>query len=184
MNKKRSLFGILLFVAFGLLVALDQITKYLAVSFLKDAPSINLIHNFFGFTYVENAGAAWGSFENMRWFLIIVTSVLIGVMLWVLFSARYHRYRMVRISSILIIAGGIGNMIDRILYGYVVDFIHFKAIDFPVFNIADCCVVIGAILMLVFFFFIYKEEKETTKKEVDDATANACDSAGGDREEG
>ena len=180
MNKKRSIFNVMLFVAFAVLVAVDQLTKYLAIAFLKDAPSINLIPNFFGFTYVENAGAAWGSFENMRWFLITITAVLIAVMLWVLLSARYHHYRMVRISSILIIAGGIGNMIDRVLYGYVVDFIHFKAIDFPVFNVADCCVVIGAILMLVFFFFLYKEPE----KEVHDATANTSDLAGGDREEG
>ena len=75
-------------------------------------------------------------------------------------------------------------MIDRILQGYVVDFIHFKAIDFPIFNVADCCVVIGAVVMLVFFFFIYKEPEQPTKEDTQNGTANTDDFAGTDREEG
>ena len=171
--KRQSVIRVLAGAAlFGALLLLDQITKYLAVTRLKDAEPVNIISGFFGFTYLENFGAAWGRFQNMRWFLVGVTAVLLLAMLWVLFFSRYRSFLLARISCLLITAGGAGNLVDRIARGYVVDFLHFKAIDFPIFNVADCCVVIGAILLLIFFFFIYKEEKtaKPEREETEDGT--------------
>ena len=171
--KKQAVVRALIGAAvFGLLLALDQTTKYLAVARLKGEPSFDVIPHFFGFTYLENFGAAWGRFQDMRWFLIGVTVALLLVMLWALFFSRYRSFLLARVSCLLITAGGAGNLIDRTVRGYVVDFIHFKAIDFPIFNVADCCVVIGAILLLIFFFFIYKEDKTAVpeREEAEDGT--------------
>lgn len=99
----------------------------------------------------------------MRWLFIILTTLIMGFILFLLLSGRFKSYKLVTISGILIVAGGVGNLIDRFFRGYVVDFLYFKWIDFPIFNVADCCVVIGAILLLIFFFFIY-EDKPAVKK--------------------
>ena len=101
--------------------------------------------------------------------------------LYMLLSRRFKAYKLVTVSGILIVAGGVGNLIDRIFRGYVVDFISVTWIGFPIFNIADCCVVIGAVLLLIFFFFIY-DDKPAAKlpagpdgKDVSAASKEAAD---------
>lgn len=79
-------------------------------------------------------------------------------MLVLLMSGRFRRYPLMNVSGVLIVAGGVGNLIDRIANGYVVDFLYFRLINFPIFNFADCCVVVGAALLLIFFFFFYEEK--------------------------
>ena len=81
------------------------------------------------------------------------------VILVILMSGKFRKYKLANVAGVLILAGGIGNMIDRLAYGYVVDFLYVKLINFPIFNFADCCVVIGAALLLVAFLFVYKDEK-------------------------
>ena len=145
------------------LVGIDQLTKWLAIVHLKEKPPFLIIDQVFELTYLENTGAAFGLGKDqawMRWIFIVLTFLILIVLTVVLMSGRYRRYKLVNISGILIIAGGIGNMIDRLVRGYVVDFLYFRLIDFPVFNFADCCVVIGAILLLIFLFFIYSDEKQ------------------------
>lgn len=151
---------IIILVAAALLVALDQVTKMLAVEHLTKG-AIPLIDGVFELTYVQNTGAAFGLFKNQRWIFMSITAVVMIVLLVVLMSGRFRRYRMANVTGTLILAGGIGNMIDRVAHGYVVDFLYFKLINFPVFNVADCYVVIGAVLLLIFFFFFYKEDKQT-----------------------
>ena len=87
----------------------------------------------------------------------------------VVLSGRYRRSVLLNISFVLVIGGGIGNLIDRIVNGYVIDYLYFKLINFPVFNFADCCLVVGAIFMLAFFFFVYEDtsKPKTVKKELD-----------------
>ena len=153
---------IMILVSAAFLVALDQGTKMLAVEHLTKG-AIPLIDGVFELTYVQNTGAAFGLLKNQRWIFMSITAVVMVVLLVVLMSGRFRRYRFANIAGTLILAGGIGNMIDRVAHGYVVDFLYFKLINFPVFNVADCYVVIGAALLLIFFFFFYKEENQPEK---------------------
>lgn len=144
------------------LVLLDQLFKWLTVLFLKGSDPFVLIPGVFELTYVENRGAAFGMMQGGRWWFVGFTAlVMVGLLLFLLLG-RYRRFRLFNASMILIIAGGVGNLIDRVINGFVVDMLHFHidaiGFDFPVFNFADCCVVIGSVLMLVFFFFVYEEK--------------------------
>ncbi len=136
-------------------VVLDQLTKWIVVNSMELYESIVLIEKFFSFTYIPNYGAAWGMFSNHRWVFMVTTSLALIIMPIIL-----YRYRKVHVlfslSLSLFIGGAIGNMIDRVFVGYVVDFLEFTFIDFPVFNVADICVVFGAVFMIVYALFFDK----------------------------
>ncbi len=161
------MFQLIVVALIALLVGLDQLTKWLVVNTIGNGIPVPLIEGVFELQYSENRGAAFGIGHNqgpwVRWLFIILTTLIMGFILFLLLSGRFKSYKLVTISGILIVAGGVGNLIDRFFRGYVVDFLYFKWIDFPIFNVADCCVVIGAILLLIFFFFIY-EDKPAVKK--------------------
>lgn len=128
-----------------LILALDIFTKYLAktVFILND---ITLIKDILYFTYVENRGAAFGIMQNKQWLFIVFTIVIILAM--VIYLIKYKpQGKLLKLSLVFIMAGGVGNLIDRIRLGYVVDFIDVRIINYPVFNVADCFVVIGAVLL-------------------------------------
>lgn len=161
-----------------LLVGLDQIFKKLAIDHLMELGGEGkpLIPDVLHLTYVENRGAAFGIMQNMRVLMIVMTLVVIvGFLVYIIMSKRKSPFLYATMS--LIIAGGIGNLIDRIFRGFVVDYIDFRLINFAVFNLADCCVVIGAILFAVYIIFIDgKHEKEPVldeNGEVDDSVALA-----------
>ncbi len=153
--------GILLLTA--ALIGVDQVTKWLVVSFLKGHDPLVIIPGILSFTYTENTGAAWNLFDGQNWLLIGVTSVVLLGVLAILLCGRFRVYRTANIGGILVIAGGTGNLIDRLTRGFVVDFIKADFISFPIFNIADCCVVIGAILLFVYFVFFYSDHSEKKK---------------------
>jgi len=134
-----------------LMIGLDQLTKYWALTDLRGRPPVELWKNVFHFVYAENRGAAFSILQNRRIFLIIFTAVAIGAVLYVVFSGRMKLNMTATLGLTLIAAGGIGNLIDRIFRSFVVDFIYFVPIDFPVFNVADSCVTIGAIVFGVGF---------------------------------
>lgn len=146
------------------LVGLDQLTKWLATTFLKDGDPFVLINGVFEFTYLENRGAAFGMMQGGRWLFVVFTAVVMLILLAVLLFGKYRRYLWFNTGVILIAAGGIGNLIDRIFNGFVVDMLHFHIaainFDFPVFNAADCYVVIGSVLVLFFFFFLYDDKND------------------------
>lgn len=148
----------------ALLIVLDQWFKYLAVVFLKGEPPFVILDGVFELAYVTNTGASFGMLDGQRWLFIVITVVVMLFLLLVILNGRFRLQPLLNVSLVLVLAGGIGNLIDRVLYGYVVDYLYFKLIDFPVFNFADCCLVIGAIFMVVFFLFIYEESKKTAKK--------------------
>ena len=136
-------------------VLLDQITKMIVVNSMELYQSISVIDHVFSFTYIHNYGAAWGMLSDHRWVFILVTAIAIIVL--PIFLYRYRNLHfMFGFSLSLIIGGAIGNMIDRVVLGYVVDFLEATFIDFPVFNVADICVVCGAIMMFVYIAFIDK----------------------------
>lgn len=158
-KKKKQLFGMDLVIAL-LLTALDQLTKYLAVLHLKDQPAIPLIKGVLELQYLENRGAAFGILQNQKVILLIVSVLFIGVILFFLNKVPdTSRYTILHVLAAAVIAGGVGNMIDRFRQGYVVDFIYFSLIDFPIFNVADIYVVTATILVFVLLLFVYKDEE-------------------------
>lgn len=144
------------------LVGVDQFSKYLAVNILKPQNTISIIDNIFSLTFVENRGAAFGIFQGRTTILSVITIfIVIGIIYFYIKLPKNKVYTWLRFSLILIISGALGNFIDRVRQGYVVDFFHATFINFPVFNIADIYVVTGAILMAILvIFFIKEEEKE------------------------
>lgn len=142
-----------------LLIAADQITKYLAAFFLKGSADLILIPGVFQLHYLENTGVAFGFLKNRQWIPILFAAVIAAVFLAVYIkSPQKKRFFPFRLSLLGIIAGALGNMIDRIWHGYVIDFVYVSLIDFPVFNLADCYIVISIALLAVLFLFRYQEE--------------------------
>ena len=166
-------------------VGLDQLTKWLAVIYLKGEASFPLWKDVLHFTYAENTGMAFSLFsgENERWiFMLFSTVAIVGILVYLIFWRPESRW--MQVSLAMIAGGGIGNMIDRVLLGYVVDFIDFTLIDFAIFNVADSFVCVGAGILIVCLLLDIKkemkaertarlaktEESETTDdKEQDDA---------------
>ncbi len=158
-KKKKQLYGMDLVIALCL-TFLDQLTKHLAMIHLKDQPAIPLIKGVLELQYLENRGAAFGILQNQKVILLIVSVLFIGVILFFLNKVPdTSRYTILHVLAAAVIAGGVGNMIDRFRQGYVVDFIYFSLIDFPIFNVADIYVVTATILVFVLLLFVYKDEE-------------------------
>lgn len=131
-------------------VGLDQLTKLLVVTHLKPIGAVPLWENVLHLTYVENRGAAFGMLSNHRWVFMLFSSVaIVGLSVYLFRFCRESRW--VRVALAMIVGGGIGNMIDRIALGYVVDFIDFTLINFAVFNVADSFVSVGAVILVVYY---------------------------------
>jgi len=145
----------MLYLICFLILLIDQITKYYAVSQLQGQVPIVLINNFLQFNYVENYGAAFGILQNKKLFFVIVTLVvLIGIVIYLKTNTKLHK--LMRVSLVMIMAGALGNIIDRIRLGFVVDFIDVRfgnLYDYPVFNIADSAIVIATIFIAYLVLF-------------------------------
>ncbi|MEE0682724.1 MAG: signal peptidase II [Candidatus Gastranaerophilaceae bacterium] len=141
-----------------LIVAFDQLSKAAAAHWLPmlENSSLPIIEGIFHFTYVENRGAAFGIFQNARWVFIVVTVLAcVGIILMLVFSRKKKAYPMpmlLRIALVLILAGAIGNFIDRVFLGYVRDMLDFALIRFAVFNVADSAICVGAVLAVISLF--------------------------------
>ena len=147
------------YIAVIILAALDQITKFITVDLLKPVGSVNVIKGILSFTYVENRGAAFGIFQNSRWFFIIASVAAAAAIIWYMQHNKPNG-KIIQASLALILSGAIGNLADRIFRGYVVDMIEVTFINYPVFNFADCFVVIGSVLLCIYVIFIYKEAEK------------------------
>ncbi len=156
-EKNSGSLKIWLFTA-ACVVLIDQISKLLAKRFLEPVGDFPIIGGVLHLTYVENTGAAFGILKNHRWIFMSVSCVAVLALLVYLAVARNSTGMLGGISLAMIIGGGIGNMIDRVLSGYVIDFINFELIDFAVFNIADSAVCIGAVLLIVYVLFLDKRD--------------------------
>ena len=151
-------------------IAADQWLKYWTVSNLELGQSTPFIPGVMQLTRLHNYGAAWSSLSGKTVLLIAVTAVLlIGVT--VLLVKRIVRHPLGMFSCILILGGGIGNMIDRVVHGYVVDMFDLLLFSYPVFNLADCFVVVGAILGAVYYLWIY--EKFDARKKSNDSPSDS-----------
>ena len=138
---------ILLIAIIACSVVLDQLTKWLAVIYLSGEPSFPLWKDVFHLTFLKNEGAAFGMLSDHRWVFMIFSTVAIIALAVYLFRFP-PKSRFVQITLAMIIGGGIGNMIDRVLLGYVIDFLDFTLINFAVFNVADSFVTVGAFLLI------------------------------------
>jgi signal peptidase II len=142
-----------------LLVIVDQVSKWMAVCFLKDQEPFVIWDGVFELRYLENRGAAFGMLQGQRiFFLIIAVVVLVGVIWLFAHMSGEERYWPIRLIAIFVLAGAWGNMLDRLRLSYVVDFFYFKLINFPVFNVADIYVSVGVAVLAVLIFFYYKDE--------------------------
>lgn len=151
---------VLFIVSTVALIAVDQITKIWAVTQLHEAERIiPIIDGVFELHYTENRGVAFGMLEGQLWLFVPTTLFIVALLSAMLMRSPLRQFKLFTIPAVMIIAGAIGNLIDRILYGYVIDFLYFKLIDFPIFNFADCCVVVGAILLIIFFVFVWKDDE-------------------------
>lgn len=147
-----------------LLVAIDQVIKYFVLIYLKPAVSITAIPHLLDLVYVENTGAAFGMLRDSRWFFIVLTSVMIIAFI-VMLIKNQSSSKLFSIASVLIIGGGIGNLIDRIVYGYVIDYLQLSFFS-PVCNFADYCITAGTVLLVVYLLF-YSDMKFESKANVE-----------------
>ena len=164
MNRNR--FFVIELLTVVALVVLDLLTKQLAVKYLSDG-KLTVINGVFSFTLLEggNSGAAFGLFQGGFWIFTVITVVVIALVIFGLKKIiAEKRYFPMHFALVLLLAGALGNFADRVLtmikYGhsYVIDFLYFELINFPIFNVADCYVTIAAFTMLIFGIFYYKDE--------------------------
>lgn len=155
-DQKFYMLAIILLV---IAIFLDQWTKILAVTYLKEQEPVILIRGVFQLQYLENRGAAFGLLQDQRLFFLVIGTVILVVIgyLYCHIPAE-KKYLPLRICGVFIAAGAVGNMLDRARLGYVVDFLYFKLIDFPIFNVADIYVTIFVFLLILLILFYYKEE--------------------------
>ncbi|MCF0145093.1 MAG: signal peptidase II [Eubacterium sp.] len=139
-------------------VFIDQLTKYLSVQCLKDQQPFLLINGVLELQYIENRGAAFSMLQNRQFVFYILTGIFLVVVVLVLRRIpRTRKYKPLFAAILILTAGAVGNLIDRILHQYVVDFIYFSIIDFPVFNVADICVTLSVIALVILVLFHYKD---------------------------
>ena len=145
-------------------VALDQYTKYLTVANIALYSEVELIPGFLGLTYVKNTGAAFSSFQGQQWLFALIFLLFTAAVLWEYFKKPMPFTTFERFCIAAIYAGGLGNMIDRVRLGYVVDMIETKFMEFPVFNVADCFICCGCVLLMVHLMIwnkgFWKEDKK------------------------
>ena len=167
--------AILLVLMIAALVGADQLVKYWAVHDLKPVGTKDFIHSgdfkIFDLTYLENRGAIFGSMAGQRWFLVGFTSIVVLAGFVVLYKLR-NRSKLLNVAVALFIAGGIGNLIDRIRYAYVVDMFELKLFKFAIFNVADICVTVAFALILFYAFFIEPKVEKAKKAEAEKADSN------------
>lgn len=146
-------------ILISLLLLVDQSVKW-GMERLLETGSLTIIPNFFSLTWSENFGAAWSIFENARWFLIIVG--FLSLIVLIIMKQTIPDSLGKRLSTSLLFAGILGNLIDRIVFGYVKDYLHFTffGYSYPIFNLADVFIVCGAILLI---WIIWKEDKKDGK---------------------
>lgn len=142
------------------LIAVDQLIKWGAVSRLSQIDTYPIIANLFHLTYVENRGAAFGIFQNKIVFLAILTFIELSVILWFFIKKTDNTKKILRASLILIMAGAVGNFIDRIFRGFVVDLFDFRLINFYVFNFADVCICLGVAVFIFYIIFLDGKNNE------------------------
>lgn len=158
-KSRKGISCLIAFLCFAAAVAVDQITKYLAVIHLKNGSPFIIIDGVFQLHYLENRGAAFGLMENRQAIFIVGACLVVAVFIFLYIKLPFNRrFVPLRICAVLLCAGAVGNLIDRLRLNYVIDFFYFNLIDFPIFNVADCYVVVSCIIFVLLILFYYKDE--------------------------
>ena len=158
-NKLKIKIHIIPILFIGLLSALDQLTKYMITSKFVLYESKTIIKNVFSLTYIHNEGMAWGMFQGKQLFFLIITTFMLVLTFYVYNNiASKKEFTPVKICLVFLTSGAIGNLIDRVTLGYVIDFLHFELFDFPVFNVADIFVTVSMIVLFVLIAFLYSDD--------------------------
>jgi len=167
--------AILLVLMIAALVGADQLVKYWAIHELKPVGTKEFIHfgdfRILDLTYLENDGAIFGSMSGQRWFLVGFTSLVVIGGIVLLFKS-YRRSRLLSLALALFIAGGIGNLIDRFRFSYVVDMFEVKLFHFAIFNVADICVTVAFVMLIIYGVFIDPKIEKAKKAEAEKAAEN------------
>ncbi|MBQ1271111.1 MAG: signal peptidase II [Clostridia bacterium] len=150
------------FISAALMIIVDQLIKYWAVTELAPIGNINIIKGFFHLTYVENSGAAFSMLEGKQTFFIIITFAAFFLFYYI-YKTGIVSGRLANWAGTFVAGGAIGNFIDRLRLGYVIDMFNFELIDFPVFNFADICITIGGALFVLIIWFDYLRERREKK---------------------
>lgn len=161
-NQEKSIrIFVLPIIIISLLTAIDQFTKYIILVSFQLYESKPVIKDVFSITYIQNKGMAWGMFQGKIPIFLILTAIILILCFRILYNVSTNkRYAPAKYVVILLISGAIGNLIDRVKLGYVVDFFNFELINFPVFNVADIYVVVSMIAAIILLMFVYND-KET-----------------------
>ena len=163
--KKNS---ILACISILLLIRLDQFVKFLITSHMALYDTKPVIKQVFHITYIQNKGAAWGSLQGKRYFLLAITILVLAFLVYFYVRMlKLNKYKDLRILFIFVFSGAVGNMIDRIRLGYVIDMFDFRLINFPVFNVADIYVTVSVVCFAVLILFYYKEDDFSFLKKTD-----------------
>lgn len=158
MTKKKKIFLVADYLLILLFIFLDQFTKYLAVQRLQDKPAFKIIDGVLELNFLKNSGAAFGMLQNQKVFFILIAILILIIISYVLFRMPDDKkYNIMHFLLVLLASGAAGNMIDRVRQDYVVDFIYFVLINFPIFNVADIYVTVSMILFAILILFYYKE---------------------------
>ena len=147
-------------ISFILLILFDQWTKSLAVANLMNQEPFVIVKDVFQLRYLENRGAAFGMMQGQQTFFVISALIAVAIITYVYFKLPWEkRFHPLRAVVLFIAAGAVGNLIDRLVLGYVVDFFYFELIDFPIFNVADIYVTCPTIILALLILFYYKEDE-------------------------
>lgn len=158
-KKTRTIFFAADIISIVILFFADRITKIKAFNELKGKEPFVLIPGVFEFRYLENRGAAFGMLQNFRVFFIIIGFAFLLAMAYFLIRIpATKKYRLLRICLCMMAGGAAGNLYDRITLDYVIDFIYFSYINFPIFNVADCYVTVSTAVLIILLIFVYREE--------------------------
>lgn len=142
------------------LVVLDQIVKYLVRANIPLGGSVPFIPHLLDLTYVQNTGAAFSILRQHTWVLTLTSAVVVLVMCWLIMKG-FFKNRLGLFSAALVLAGGMGNLIDRVVFGFVTDMFQTTFMEFAVFNVADCCITVGVpLLFLYVWIYVGKDEKK------------------------
>ena len=148
------------------LVLVDQLTKILTRTYIPLGESIPFIPHVLDLTYIKNTGAAFSILEEHTWLLTVFSAIIVLVVAY-LVARKFFTNWLGMLSATLILAGGVGNLIDRAIFKYVTDMIKTIFMDFPVFNFADCCITVGVVLLVIYVLFFCKDEKKEDKNGTD-----------------
>ena len=157
---KKKFFNMIIALIVFLILLIDQTTKYYASHLMGGERKIVLIKSILELTYIENTGAAFGSFAGKN-IAITVTVIVVIVLLLLMFRrlCKTGNYYNIRLAMAVLMSGAVGNLIDSMIHGFVIDFIYFVPIDFPKFNFADICIVLSLITISYLFLFVYTEDE-------------------------